>query len=222
MGRRGKERVPIAGPAGTYRTSNKAKAASYEVFRTGGAEVTIRYPSHFGAEQIDAARVLTYPTAELASNIRKRFLRDERDSIGKQVLGGHFISGGMWNGLQVRSLRGKVYAAFFGRSAVYRRNGSWEYPPQFTGKGGRWNKRDPEGRFLPAEEGERTFVPDYDAPIRKALDKPVPNKLKAQASSNSDNKSILEFSVREKDDFAEQVRGEVLAYFEQAVGANNS
>jgi hypothetical protein len=213
-----KHQVQIIGRAETYRTSRKAKAAIHEDFTAGEATVRISYPSHFGAEQIEAARLLAYPTARLSQKIRERFQRDKRDSAGVRRETGHTISGGMWASLKVRSLRNKVYAQFYGSSPVFRRVGTWEYPPQFTGAGGRWNKRDAKGRLLPAEKGEVKFVADPSGGIRRAPDRPVANKIKAQASTDADKRSILEYSEKEKTEFAEEVGAELLAYFRQALG----
>jgi hypothetical protein len=225
----GRPKLRIDGPAaGTYRTSRKAAAAIYEDVTVDGVTVRIAYPAKFDAEQIEAARIIAQPTAQLAETIRRRFQNKSTSGTRRAKNdGSHVISGGMWNNLRVRMMKGKARVDFYGQSEEWRRNGKWRFKPGILNALGQYDKRDARGRFLPIEEGDREWWLDPSEPIVRAftvkngkrVPKKVPNRIKAWASSESDRKSILTPEPAEIAQFQKQAAQLLQAWIGQTTGS---
>jgi hypothetical protein len=190
---------PIHGPLeGTFRAGRKPKSAIYEDVVRAGVSVRIRYPGTFDVDKILAAAPLAQSAAEMAIQIRDRWVEEDRAADGGRSQGapGHNMSGGMWKSMVVQILKQGCRVTFVGTSDGFRE--TFERRSPFI-VDGYWAKRN-GGPFAPALPGEIEYVSTGIEPTGRA----VKNQIKARSASKWG--SILQYTQPEALAFADNVR----------------
>lgn len=172
----------------------------------------MRYPGSFDADKIMSNAPLAMAAADMAMDIRERWILEDRGADGRPspASPGHKMGGGMWDSITVRIMKGMARVTFLGTSERF--DEVIERVSPFI-VGGFWAKREGQTqRFAKAAEGEI----EYKLKGYKPSGKRVSNQIKARAASKWG--SVLQYTQPEGLAFADRIRVGLQQRLEKELG----